>query len=259
MGKSNNVIKLAFTGSTKLTLEAMKQIMRLDGFDTIGLFGLSDDRLPGKVNSVRMDDFCADNGIVLNKTENWDSFYSFCLENDVDIIITLGDSRIVPKNIVNNFEVIGTHGAILPDVQGGASLVWGRMLNNGVWGVSIMRIGEKVDSGEILKKKTFNYTDTTTEKEFVNMSDGIAIELLLDVLQGNPEPQQNKRWDIRVAKHTDSHKVKEILEYCLANNLSVYLPPRTPEDGLIKTHWPEEFKTFFKVANNNPYPKWREE
>ena len=259
MGENNNVIKLAFTGSTKLTLEAMKQITRLNGFKIIGLFGLSDDRLSGKVNSVRMDKFCTENSIVLNKTENWDSFYAFCTENNVDLIITLGDSRIVPKKIVNNFEVIGNHGAILPDVQGGASLVWGRMLNNGIWGVSIMRIGEKVDSGEILKKRTFSYTDTTTEAEFVEMSDSMAIELLLEVLQGNPEPQQNKKWDVRIAKHTDSHKVKEILEYCLANNLSVYLPPRTPEDGLVKNHWPENFKTFFKVANHNPYPKWREE
>tara|TARA_R100001079_G_scaffold86675_2_gene49541 strand:+ start:454 stop:1167 length:714 start_codon:yes stop_codon:yes gene_type:complete len=234
----------------------MKQIMRLDGFEIIGLFGLSDDGLLGKVNSVRMDDFCADNNIILNKTENWDSFYSFCSENNIDIIIALGDSRIIPKNIVNNFEVIGNHGAILPNVQGGASLVWGRMLAAGRWGVSIMRIAEKVDSGEILKTKEFRYEPSMTEEEFVATSDKLTIELLIETLNGNFVPQENKRWDIRISKHTDSYVVREILDYCLKNNLTIYLPPRRPEDGMIKQEWPEDFKKNFKIANNFPYPKW---
>jgi methionyl-tRNA formyltransferase len=256
MVKNNNVIKLAFTGSTKLTLESMKMIMNLDGYEITGLFGLDDESLLGKVNSVRMDSFCRQNNIHLDKGADWNVFYSFCTEQQIDMIITLGDSRIVPKNIVNKFEVIGNHGAILPNVQGGASLVWGRMLANGRWGVSIMRIAERVDGGEILKTKEFHYEPEMTEEEFVATSDKIAIELLIQVLKGDFEPQENHRWDIRVSRHTDSYRVKEILEYCLENNLTVYLPPRRPEDGKVKPDWPEDFKKAFKIANNFPYPKW---
>jgi len=259
MGKDNNVIKLAFTGSTKLTLKGMGQVLKLSKFKIVGLYGLNDQKLSSKVNSVNMGKFCHDNNITLNKTEDWNSFYYFCLQNKVDMIITLGDSRIIPKNIVNKFEVIGNHGAVLPYVQGAASLVWGRMLNSGNWGVSIMRIGEKIDSGEILKTKNFTYTNSTTEEEFVSMADNITIEILLEVLNGDFAPKENNRWNIKIAKHTDSFTVKQILEFCLKNNLSVYLPPRTPEDSVVKNQWPEEFKVNFKKSNDFPYPKWSDQ
>ena len=233
--------------------------MALGNYKITCLFGLPDKDLVGKVNSVKMDSFCTENKIYLDKSNDWDSFHSLCLERCVDMVITLGDSRIVPKKIVDGFEVIGNHGAILPNVQGGASLVWGRMLNNYRWGVSIMRIAERVDGGEILKTKEFSYKPETTEEEFVAISDKIAGELLIEVLKGNFEPKENQRWDIRISKHTDSYRVKEILEYCLENNLSIYLPPRIPEDGKIKSEWPEDFKESFKIANNSPYPKWSKE
>ncbi len=258
MGENNNVTKLAFTGSTELTREAMRQILKLKKYKISGLFGLSDEKLDGKVNSVNMDSFCNENGIILNKSENWDSFYSFCLSEEIDMIISLGDSRIVPKNIVKSFQVIGNHGAVLPYIQGGASLVWGRMFDLGHWGISIMRLAERVDSGEILKIKGFQYAPSTSEAEFVKKADELTVEALLEVLNGDIEPLNNKKWDVRVAKHTDSHKVSQIYKYCLENDLCIYLPPRTPTDGIINKEWPKEFVKKFKIANNKPYPIWRE-
>jgi hypothetical protein len=49
-----------------------------------------------------------------------------------------------------------------------------------------------------------------------------------------------------------------MLRYCLANDLCIYLPPRTPADGIIKKEWPAEFIKSFKIANDKPYPKWSE-
>ncbi len=258
MVKSNNVTKLAFTGGTKLTLKCMEEILKLDNFKIVGIFGLSEEKKKGKVNSTNLDGFCEANNIILNKSEDWKSFHSFCHQQGIDMIITLGDSRIVPKDIVDDFEVIGNHGAILPYVQGGASLVWGRMLNTGSWGISIMRIEKKVDSGQILKTKEFSYTPYTTEAGFVRIADQLTLEALLEVLNGEFEPLNNKKWDIRISKNTDSLNVCEIYEYCVKNNLCVYLPPRTPADGLVKQEWPEDFKKSFKIANNVPYPNWRQ-
>ena len=257
MGKNNNVIKLAFTGSTKLTKQAMQEVLKLQGYSVIGLFGLSDEKLSGKVNSVTMDSFCEQNKINLDKSEDWENFFSFCLSEKIDMIISLGDSRIVPKKIVNNFEVIGNHGAVLPYIQGGASLVWGRMFNLGHWGISIMRLAEKVDSGEILKIKGFKYAPFTSEADFVKKADNLTVEALLEVLNGDVEPIQNRKWDVRVSKHTDSHKVSQIYKYCLENDLCIYLPPRTPTDGQINEEWPKEFIKNFMIANNSPYPRWR--
>ena len=175
------------------------------------------------------------------------------------MIITLGDSRIVPKDVVRNFDVIGNHGAVLPDVQGGASLVWGRILNSGEWGVSVMKIAERIDGGDILKVKTFKYDESTTEEQFTDAADALTVDALVEVLQGDYAVQENKKWKVRVAKHTDSHKAVELLRYCKENNLPVYMPPRTLEDGYLDPSWPPQFIKSFKIANDHPYPKWSEE
>ena len=256
MGKNNNVTKLAFIGNTKLTKHAIEEVLKIKNYKIVILFGLSDAKMIDKVNSISMDSLCKEAGITLDKSEDWDKFYYACKQENVDTIITLGDSRVVPKKIVNNFEVIGNHGAILPHVKGGASLVWGRMFNLGFWGISIMKIREKIDSGEILKTKKFHYTDVITEKDFVQTADALTIEALLEVLGGDVQPVCNKKWDVRVSKQTDSYKTSEIFKYCMDNDLCIYLPPRTPKDGTIKQEWPQEFINNFKIANNNPYPKW---
>jgi len=236
----------------------MKGILELDNKKISYVFGLKDENLPSKVNSISLDEFCNDNKITLDKSENWDNCYNFCKKNNIDLIVTLGDSRIIPKKVINSFEVIGNHGAILPYVQGGASLVWGRILNSGVWGVSMMRIGERVDGGDILKTEIFTYDSNTTEEEFTTKADSLTVELLMEVLNGDYEAKENTKWDIRISKHTDSYKTIEILRYCLANDLCVYLPPRTPIDGIVKEHWPDKFIKAFKIANDSPYPKWSE-
>ena len=256
MGGKNSITRLAITGNTRLTLESMKQIKKLKKYDIVCVFGIKDAKSKNKVNYVSLDGFCRDNKIFLDKTEDWESFYAYCLEENIDMIITLGDSRIVPKKITNAFKVIGNHGAILPDVQGGASLVWGRMLNSGEWGISIMKIEEKVDSGDILKVKKFTYDKTTTEKEFTDKADFLTVDALIEVLNGDYSVTKNRKWDVRLKKHICAQSAVEILKHCRYKNLCVYLPPRTPQDGKINNEWTKGFVNVFKIANNDPYPKW---
>ena len=105
MGKIDSLPKLAIVGNTRLTLDGMKAILKLLTHEISYVFGLKDENLAGKVNSVSLDDFCSDNQIVLDKSENWNNCFQFCHENDIELVVTLGDSRIVPKNIIDSFKV----------------------------------------------------------------------------------------------------------------------------------------------------------
>ena len=83
--------------------------------------------------------------------------------------------------------------------------------------------------------------------------------LLTDIPVKDLVPKvQNTPWDIKLTKNIDSFKAIEILEYAIKNNLSIYMPPRTPLDSLVKKEWSDNFKEIFKLANNKPYPKWIE-
>jgi len=256
MVKKNSFTKIAFTGNTKLTFKCIDSVKKnFDNLDVVAVFGLPNKQSKDKTNFYDLNKYCNHNNIKLFKTNNWDEFKIFCKENGIELIITIGDSRIIPESIVSSFRTIGNHGAILPNVQGGASLVWGRMLNSGVWGVSIMEIDKRVDAGDILKTKSFEYDSNWSELEFVEKCDNLTVDALVEVLSGDYTKKSNSKWDVKVNKHTDSCVAIDILRYCLSKNLNVYMPPRTLLDAKIKRYWPVEFTEIFKVAQDKPYPK----
>ena len=258
----NSITKIAVVGNTKLTLKGLTALKKLSNVEIKIILGLDRQSANKKVNSISfasfLSSYCYVDAPSIIRSNEWDLFENACKEKKIDLIILLGDSRIVPESIINSFTVVGNHGAILPDVQGGASLVWGRMLNSGEWGVSIMEIDKKIDSGKILKVKKFKYDEDCSELEFTEKCDDLTVDALVDVLNGNYAISDNSKWDLKIAKHTDSKHVINILKYCIDNKLNVYLPPRTPEDGFIESDWSDEFKKIFKIANNKPYPKWRD-
>ena len=175
-------MKVGVSGNTKQTLKGLHLLISL-GYEVVFIFGLPDEQLSGKVNSVDLTDFANEHNIHLIKTNNWED----ALVYDVDKIISLGDSRYVPPFIIEKYKVIGNHGAILPNIQGGASLVWGRMLNNGVWGVSLMELDKKIDNGTILKTASFNYDVDCDMNTFCDKCDDLTIELLKDLLLNGPD------------------------------------------------------------------------
>ena len=246
-------MKIAVFGNTRQTLKGLQRLVS-SGYDVQYVFGLPDELRDKKVNSVSLDEFCDDHKIFLDKTNQWSNLK----KQDVDLVIGLGDSRIVPEDVIRAHDVIGNHGAILPDVQGADSLVWGRMLNTGIWGVSIFKLAKRVDAGDILVTKQFKYNTECSMEEFVEAADDATIEALFEYLNGDYSTSSNARWNVRLSKHTDNHFVVENLRSCLDRGMRIYLPPRNLQDSKIAPEWDSEFVSNFKLANDYPYPKWSE-
>jgi methionyl-tRNA formyltransferase len=253
-------MRIGIIGNTKLTLKGIEMLISL-GHEIVYVFGLPDENLKNKVNGVDLSPFCiayfnyeCQSSIKLHKSLDWDVI----INENVDLIISLGDSRFVPEKITNKFKVIGNHGAVLPYVQGGASLVWGRMLNNGEWGVSIMELDKKIDNGTILRTKSFQYKPDITMIDFTEKCDDITVEILKDFMGNMKQIDTHKpsKLDFRVNKHIDSKKGIKLLKFALHNNLNIYLPTRNLEDSKIKKEWDDTFISSFKRANNEPYPKY---
>ena len=243
-------MKVGIIGNTQLTYNTVKFLLQ-KGCKIEYVFGLPPSKLKTKVNACDLRTFCQEHQIRYIDDNSWETI----LPIDVDVVYEMGDSRIVPKDFLKAHTVIGNHGAILPSVQGAASLVWGRMLNSGQWGVSLMELNEEIDGGEILiTKEVFYEKNTTTMKEFVEMCDNATIECVREHFEGTTIPKQNKPWQVKIAKNVDSAKVVDILRLCLEKRVAVYLPPRRPKDGEINPEWEKEFIEVFKISNDSPYP-----
>ena len=246
-------MKVAIIGNTKQTKIGLERLIK-EGYEVCCVFGLPKEEAANKVNFVSLDNFCLEHNITLDTSNNWNNL----VDLDLNLVICLGDSRIVPECVLKKHNVIGNHGAILPYIQGGASYVWGRMLNTGKWGVSIMELNKVVDAGKVLVTKEFSYEPGCSMKEFCDIADNLTIDALFDYLNGDYKPKENSKWNIKIARHTDSMLVVDIIEKILDNKLNIYLPPRKPTDSNIKLHWNSDFVDCFKKANNYPYPRWIE-
>tara|TARA_Y100000310_G_scaffold345302_1_gene463544 strand:+ start:5371 stop:6114 length:744 start_codon:yes stop_codon:yes gene_type:complete len=246
-------MKIGLIGNTSLTKKAIKKILDM-GLSVKYVFGLPKDKIESKANAIDLTDICKTNNIIIDDSGNWENINS----QDLDLLISMGDSRIIPKIVLENNKVIGNHGAALPSVQGAATLVWARMLDLGYWGVSIFELEEKVDAGDILKIATFTYDNDCSMIEFVDKADDTTIDCLEQVLLNNFSKTKNKKYDIRVSKHVDSEKSLQIFKRALEMGMNIYMPSRNPKDSYIEQSWSLPFKKVFKIANDKPYPKWKE-
>jgi methionyl-tRNA formyltransferase len=247
-------MRVGFIGNTVLTLKALESVLEY-GYDIRYVFGLSPTSLAQKANACDMVPICHQHNIEYINNEDWAQL----LKYEVDLIIEFGDSRLVPKEILACATVLGNHGAILPYVQGGASLVYGRMLNTGRWGVSLMELDKTLDSGKIVGTQTIRYNPAITMEDFVTLCDDATVVCLKKYLAGEYEPIDNRTWDIRVKKGTDSQTAITTLRFALKNNYVIYMPSRCPQDGVINRGWGSDFKRWFKQAMAFPYPTWTEE
>jgi len=248
-------MRVGVIGNTLLTSKCVDLIIS-EGHTIDYVFGLSKDKLTGKANScLELKSKCERRNISFIDSGDWEDI----VDRNVEVVIEMGDSRIVPESFLNKNKVIGNHGALLPYIKGGASLTWGRMLGTGEWGVSIFELTDELDNGDIIKTKKVKYTpENTTMEEFVEICDQATVDCLKDFLQGNYSPTGNRQWRVKVRKHVDSHKGASILDRCVENNIVVYMPTRNTIDSELKEKWPQDFKNNFKKANNSPYPKWYE-
>ncbi|MGI9658669.1 MAG: hypothetical protein ACR2OD_07165, partial [Gaiellaceae bacterium] len=181
-GASLSLERSAVFGSTLLTQ------MLLEYLDDVAqprfVLGLSSEAIARKANAVDLAGFCRERGIPHQAEADWPSVVGQLGDLDVETVLVFGDSRIVPEQITSGYTVIGNHGASLPDVRGGASLVWGRMADLGYWGVSLFRLTAELDGGEILGTGRVDYRPEHSMGEFVALADRATIEAFDSIVKG---------------------------------------------------------------------------
>jgi len=245
-------MKIGLLGNTNLTKKGLELCLAL-GHEVSYVFGLPEEDLPLKVNASDLKSVCHDKGVTLYESND----FNLIKDLEIDLIITLGDSRTVPVNSFKCKHVIGNHGAELPYIKGGASLVWGRMINSGSWAVSLMTLSVELDCGDIIGVSHFSYPLNMSMKDFVELCDDKTIDLLEDYLTNGITSTTTEPKDtfVTIKKGIDSEVGCLLAATCLSNKIPVYLPSRSPGDSEIKDHWSCEFKDKFKMANDYPYIK----
>lgn len=160
-------------------------------------------------------------------------------EYNVDLIVCIGWSEILSESILGicRYGVIGAHASLLPAFPGGSPINWAIIKGAKQTGNTLMRLGAKLDAGDIIDQESFDITDAdncyTLYKKvgssnarmvtrFVErLSDGVYPDLLFR----NQLPHQEKM-----------------------------LRRRSPKDGLISAKMSREEVSRLVRATCWPYP-----
>ena len=114
------------------------------------------------------------------KKTNTPENFSLIKSLNPDLIIEAGWSELISPEILGIPQkgTIGLHGAILPDVKGGASLNWALIRGEREWGVTLYYLTEKVDQGDIIGIEKFTIT-IEDDIETLHYKSDLASEKLL--------------------------------------------------------------------------------
>lgn len=151
-----------------------------------------------------------------------------------DVILIMGWYYMVPKKIrdIASYGAWGIHGSMLPNYAGGAPLVWAIISGESETGVTLFKLQDGVDDGDIIEQQIIKIEETDSIKEVYEKVTIVSKEILLNSL---------KNISKIIFKPQDKSKIK------------VY-PQRKPQDGeLDLTKTAKELYDFIR-AQSSPYP-----
>lgn len=158
---------------------------------------------------------------------------SLIQELQPDIILAAGWYYMIPGLVrsIPKEGVWGLHSSLLPNYAGGAPLVWAIINGEKKTGVTLFRMEEGVDNGDIIGQTEFPILEEDTIREVLDKSVKSSIEVLLENLS------------------------KEKIDYHKQDTSQIKIfPQRSPEDGEIDwTKDSESIQNFIR-AQTNPYP-----
>ncbi|WP_417328578.1 methionyl-tRNA formyltransferase [Halarcobacter sp.] len=155
-------------------------------------------------------------------------------ELNLDLILVLGWYYMLPKSIraLTKYGAWGIHASLLPKYAGGAPLNWAIINGEKETGVTLFRMEDGVDDGDIIAQKSFSIEYEDTIKEVYAKATIASKEILNQILS-----------NVKKVKFKPQDK----------NKIEIY-PQRKPEDGEIDlTKTSEEIYNFVR-AQSNPYP-----
>ncbi len=151
-----------------------------------------------------------------------------------DLVLVAGWYHMLPKDWVDKEVCLGLHASLLPELRGGAPLVWAMLEGRMKTGVSLFQMNSFVDSGPVWIQEDFPINDSDYISDLIDKTSLVSIKIIKNLLE-NFNTIIPKIIDIEDSKH------------------KIY-PQRSPSDGELTDF--SDYKLALRVirAQSKPYP-----
>ncbi|WP_066389217.1 formyltransferase family protein [Neobacillus mesonae] len=229
--------RIAFATCVQLGLSCIEEIYRIGGNLEL-LITLKDEKAKNKSGRIYLDDIAAKNNAPLLKINNINDqeVIDALKEQQIDWLFIIGWSQIAKKEVLQTptFGCIGMHPTLLPVGRGRAAIPWAIIKGLKETGVTMFKLDEGVDTGDIIGQGILKIEDNTTATELYQKVDDMHITLISkyysDIVNNN----------ITLTKQNDAQATE--------------WPGRKPEDGEIFNSMTIDEADKLVRAVTRPYP-----
>lgn len=145
----------------------------------------------GVVQYSPVKDFAIKNNIKVFQPVNVKNEYHEILSEKPDLIVTCAYGQIIPKEILDypKYGCINVHASLLPKLRGGAPIHRAIIDGHKETGITIMKMKEKMDAGDIISQVKTEILDDDTVGTLHDKLSVLARDLLLstipNIISGN--------------------------------------------------------------------------
>jgi methionyl-tRNA formyltransferase len=230
-------MKIAFTTCVQLGESCIKKILDMGGNLDL-LITLKDEKAKNKSGRIYLDNIAKENNIPLLKINNINDSEAVneIKEKDIDWLFIIGWSQIARCEVLNAPKkgCIGMHPTLLPKGRGRASVPWAILKGLDKTGVTMFRLDEGVDTGDILGQIEIPLHNKITATELYEKVNQTHIELI------------EKYWDDIVNDNLTLKKQDD--------TLATIWEGRKPEDGELNGNMTIDEAERLVRAVTHPYP-----
>lgn len=180
-------MKVGFFGTPPFVLEYLKSILSSHHSLEFIVTGIDKPKGRGmKITSPEPKVFAVNNGIPFFQPESLRDvdFLKKIKSFNVDIFIVIAYGKKLSSEILNlpKFGCINVHFSLLPRWRGAAPVNWAIISGDKETGVTIMKMDEGLDTGDIIKQEKIYIDENKTSIDVFEELIPLGIKLLLDTL-----------------------------------------------------------------------------
>ena len=211
-------MRVIFMGTPDFAVNALKKLLL--NHDVVAVFtqpdkpkGRSKTLIPSPVKKI-----AENNNIRIYQPKSLRKFDKIeeLIDLNPDVIVVAAYGQILPSSILNlpKYGCINIHASILPKYRGAAPINYAIINGESETGVTIMKMDEGLDTGDIIKIETTKISDNDTDVTIGSRLSEIGANLLIDVLD-------------------DIDKSQKIISFQQDDSLSTYAPMMEKSLGYI--------------------------
>ncbi|GBF33837.1 methionyl-tRNA formyltransferase [Desulfocucumis palustris] len=172
-------MNMAFATCVQLGLSCIEEIYKIGGQLNL-LITLNDDKAKDKSGRIHLDKIAAEYNIPLLKINNINDNMVIEAIKDIDWLFIIGWSQIAGKRLLETpaYGCIGMHPTLLPKGRGRAAIPWAILKGLRETGVTMFKMDERVDAGNIIGQGIIELEGKTTATELYKKVNNMHIELI---------------------------------------------------------------------------------